>query len=343
MKKLCPANLLLRFQNHLAEKSFFKSGARILVACSGGPDSVALFHLLQQLSTENDWKLGILHFNHQLRPKTAKRDEHFVRRLAAKYRVPFFAGRGNVEKEAKKTQTSIEECARKMRYDFFLKTARTRKFPKIVLAHTQDDQAETVLMRILQGTGMRGLSGIREHARMSGVALIRPLLGFTKKELLSYLAENRIRFCSDESNHSHRFIRNRIRLKLIPHLEREYNPRLVQALSRIPAIVREENALISELEGMAWIKVFKKYTARKLELRRKTFLKLPAPLQFRMIGKALERLDARSGLSFEAWDRLRKGLARPRFCYSLPKDIDFSVTSKRVMLYKKKSLRGQKG
>ena len=335
MKKIS-ADLPLRFEEHLRDKKFFKPRQKILIACSGGPDSVALFHLLQTLAAKYSWKLGLIHFNHQLRPGDAKKDERFVKSLARKFKVPFYCGTRNVGREAKKMKTSIEEAARQMRYDFFLRTAPANKFQAIALAHTRDDQAETVLMRVLQGTGPRGLQGIREKFRMNRVTCVRPLLVFTKKELLGYLAKARIPFRSDKTNDSSRFVRNRIRLELIPGLQRDFNPRVVEALSRIPAIVAEESALIAELEEKAWKKTFKKRCGKKVELRRAIFLKFPPALQFRIVEKALKKLDKQSGLSFEAWERIRQGLARPRYCSSLPRDIDFALTSKNVTIYKKR-------
>jgi len=334
MRKDCNG-LLQRFEAHLREQPLFASCRKILIACSGGPDSVALFYLLRTLAPQYGWKIGLVHFNHQLRPHAAQEDEKFVRGLAKKSHIPFYSGTGNVKLEAQKTRTSIEECARKMRYDFLLRTAKVQKIPAIALAHTQDDQAETVLMRMIQGTGLRGLQGIREKVKTGKVTLVRPLLGFTKKELLSYLAEQRISYRSDQTNDLSRFVRNRIRLELIPKLRRSFNPRVVEALSRIPAIVAQENSLIAELEAKAWRKVFRKKSARRLDLSRSVFLKFPPALQFRVIEKALKKMDPRSGLSFESWERLRRGLRRPRFRCSLPRDIDLALTPKNASLYKK--------
>lgn len=330
-----PPTLLSRLEAHLLERAFFRRHQKILIACSGGPDSVALFHLLRSLAVRHPWKLALVHFNHQLRPGDAKKDERFVQTLARKHRIPFYSGTGNVAREAGRTQASIEEAARKMRYDFFLRIARAKKYSTVALAHTQDDQAETVLMRVLQGTGLRGLQGIREKIKRDRVIWVRPLLPFAKKELLEYLAKARIPFRLDRSNDSPRFVRNRLRSKLIPHLQRDFNPRVVEALSRIPAIVAWESSLIAELEEKAWKKVFKTKLRGEVELRRQVFLKCPAALQFRMVEKALKKLDRQSGLSFEAWERIRRGLERPRFCSSLPRDIDLALTSKKVMIYKK--------
>ena len=335
-KKVSQATLLSRLEEHLQGKRFFKKRQKILVACSGGPDSVSLFHLLQTLAPPNSWKLGLIHFNHQLRPGAATQDERFVRNLARRYKIPFFRGAGNVGRETKKTKTSIEEAARQMRYDFFLRTARAEKVQAIALAHTMDDQAETVLMRLLQGTGLRGLQGIREKFKRGRTTLVRPLLAFTKKEILDFCRAEKIAYRKDESNDSVKFLRNRIRIELIPRLQREFNPRVVEALSRIPAIVAGESALIAELEAKAWQKTFKKIFGRKVELRRAVFLKIPPALQFRIVERALKKLDPQSGLSFEAWERIRQGLERPRYCSSLPRDIDFALTPKNVTIYKKR-------
>ena len=334
-KQVSATTLLPRFEEHLRDKRFFKTRQKILIACSGGPDSVALFHLLQSLAANHGWKLGLAHFNHQLRPGDAKKDERFVKDLARKFKVPFYSGTGNVKREAKRTKTSIEECARQMRYDFFLRTTQIEKFQAGVLAHTKDDQAETVLMRVLQGTGLRGLQGIREKFRMGRTTWVRPLLVFTKKELLGYLAKERVPFRSDKTNDSLRFVRNRIRLELIPGLQRDFNPRVVEALSRIPSIVAGESALIAELEEKAWEKTFKRRCGKEIELRRSVLLKFPPALQFRILEKALKKLDKQSGLSFEAWERIRQGLVRSRYRLSLPKDIDFALTPKKAILYKK--------
>lgn len=328
--------LLSRLEEHLRDKHFFKERQKILVACSGGPDSTALFHLLRGLTAKHRWKLGLAHFNHQLRPGDAKKDERFVKALARKFKVPFYCGTGHVKREAQRRKASIEECARQMRYDFFLQIVKAKKFRVVALAHTRDDQAETVLMRVLQGTGLRGLQGIREKFRMGPATLVRPLLVFTKKELLGYLAEQKIPYRSDKTNGSPQFIRNRIRLELIPGLQRDFNPRVVEALSRIPAIVAGESSLIAELEEKAWKKAFKRHRGKKVELRRAVFLKFPQALQFRILEKALKKLDPQSGLSFDAWERVRRGLARSRYGSSLPKDIDFALTPKNLMIYKKR-------
>lgn len=327
-------NLLSRFEEHLKTKRFFSPGSRILVACSGGPDSIALFYLLHTLAPKYGWRLGLLHYDHQLRAN-GKKDARFVRDLARKFKTHFFLGSGNVKKEAGRTKTSLEECARKMRYGFFTKAARRFKTSRIAFAHTLDDQAETVLMRVLQGTGLRGLQGIRERNRMGRIVCVRPFLAFTKNEILGFLESKKIRYRKDESNDSLRFVRNRIRSKLLPMLRRDFNPRVVESIARIPSIVREESALFEALEKDAWQKAVRISGRGKLEIRHGVFMGLPGPVQFRVLEKALRRIDPQSGISYEAWGRVRAGMSRPRNRWSLPRDIDLSLTPKKIMVYKK--------
>src|SRR3989338_8445498 len=199
-------DITAQFQQSIRTHALFRKGERIFVACSGGPDSVALFHLLFELRDSWQLKLGLLHFHHQLRGKAADHDERFVKRLAKRYNIPFYGGRGSVRVKSKRDKESLEEAARKLRYDFFSRVCNRRRIPKLALAHTMDDQAETVLMRVLKGTGSRGLQGIRRSILYGKILLIRPLLDFTKKQILSYLKKRKIAYCRDQSNDSLRFL-----------------------------------------------------------------------------------------------------------------------------------------
>lgn len=310
-------------------------GERIFVACSGGPDSAALFHLLVTLKKEWRLKLGLVHFNHGLRPNAARRDEAFVKNLARKYRVPFYAGRLKVKPFARQEKFSVEEAARLARYDFFKKTAKKLKIQKIATAHTLNDQAETVLMRALQGTGLKGLCGIRPSLTMGPLCMVRPFLNFTKKEILNYLKTERIKYCSDRTNTSDVYLRNRLRLKIMPALERMVHPKVQTALARIPAILSEDAQLIEDFADRAWRQTALGAGKKSIRLRRKKFMALPPPLQFRVIDRALRRVDPKSGLSFEAWQRLRLCLGRSRYVCSLPKEIDLAVTPSIINIYKR--------
>ncbi len=190
-------------------------------------------------------------------------------------------------------------------------------------------------MRVLQGTGLRGLCGIRPELRMGKIRLIRPLLDISKAEILDFLKNQRITFCKDSSNDSRRFLRNRLRSEIIPKLKQSVNPRLVDALARLPSVVWEENRMLDFLETTAWRKSVISIRPGRLLIRRNMLMKFPAPLQFRLLDRALKRIDPRSGLAFDAWERLRTQLVLKRYRLSLPKDIDLELTASAISLYRK--------
>lgn len=327
-------NLRGRFLNHLTQNKFFKPGETIYIACSGGPDSVALYHLLKSVSADLKIKLGIIHFNHRLRGKASAADANFVEKISKDDKALFVTGAASSKYSAVSKQ-SLEEWARNQRYSFFQTAVKTKKIKKILTAHTLDDQAETVLMRIVQGTGPQGLLGIRKRAIMGSLTLLRPLLEFSKKELLEFLKENKIKFRRDASNDSTRFLRNRIRKGLLPLIEREYNPRIRETLARLPQILEEETGLLESLKDKAWAKSFSKKTQGKIHIRRAAFLKLSDYLKFGVLDQALKSLNPSSGMSFDAWQRVKMGLHKPFYRQSLPKDLDFELTPSAIAIYRK--------
>lgn len=325
-----------RFLNTLKRERLILPGDRVGIACSGGPDSVALVHLLEPLRKSWKLRLVLLHVDHGLRGKASGRDARFVKKLAARLKIPFHGTRLTAQQRRQAlVKSSPEEGARDLRYQALGRIAARHRLRKLALAHTQDDQAETILMRVLQGTGLRGLSGIRRSRRMGRLQLIRPLLSETKENLLGHLKKNRIVFCRDRSNGSRRFLRNRIRLDLLPQIRSLINPRVVQALSRIPEIIRDENELLAALEERSWHEVFLGRKTGKVSLNREVFVSLPPALQFRLLDRALKALDARSGLSYENWVRLRPGLTEGRVRVSLPRSLDLSLTPLSLVLCKK--------
>ncbi len=335
-----PDDFLKRFEQNLRSRVLLKPRTSLLIGCSGGPDSVCLLHLLVRLREQWNFRLRVLHLNHGLRGRAANRDEAFVKKLAWKLKLPVYSRRRAVLQETASRKLSPEEACREIRYRFFAEAARHFKIFKIALAHTQDDQAETVLMRMLQGTGLRGLAAIRTQIRQGRVTYVRPLLEFSKKEILQYLKENALSYCRDGSNHSMRFVRNRIRKKLLPLLAKEINPRVSAALARIPVIAEEENEALEGLVRRTWSGAFKSLRRSRLCLDRKRFLDCPPAVQFRILEKAVKKLDPSSGVNFEAWQTIKRELSRRRFQHSLPRNINFVLTP-RYVLVGKKALREQ--
>lgn len=217
-------------------------GETVLAACSGGPDSTALLHLLLELSRDIPFSLAVAHFNHRLRPQAAA-DEQFVQNMALALELPYYAGRGDVRTSARRLGIGIEDAGRRLRYEFLERAAAEAGAAKIATGHTLNDQAETVLMRILRGTGPTGLAGI---PAIRGGAVIRPLLGLRRDEILEYLRDRKLAWRTDDSNRDERFWRNKIRRKLIPYLERNFAPAVVRSLARLASTSRDEDDFLEE-------------------------------------------------------------------------------------------------
>ena len=332
------ASISERFQSYLKKTHLISPGESVWVACSGGSDSVALFHLLMGLRKAWKLRLGLLHFNHGLRGAASDSDQKFVRRLAEKSKVHFLTDKPKTS--LKRLKKSIEESAREARYEFFVKAAAKKKIDKIALAHHANDQAETVLMRILQGTGSRGLLGIRQNIKIRQASFVRPLLLFTKAEIKSYLKQNGIKFRTDRSNDSPKFLRNKIRRELLPWLEKRIDPNVVGALARLPSIFSEEEEWFNELEASCWGKAFKIRKKQTVHLYRKRFSRCPKPIQFRILDKALKLLDSASGMNFEAWERIRPQMDKPKTRVSLPRDLEMELTPSVIKLQPSLSRRG---
>lgn len=222
--------------------NMFSPGDKILVAVSGGPDSVCLLHILDRLAKEMALSLHIVHINHGIRKREAKREEKFVCYLADRMGLPITVKSLDVPSYARRKRLTVEEAARDMRYRAFESLATKLSAKKIVLGHTASDQVETVLMHLLRGSGPQGLSGISPVRKLGSTSIIRPLIEVNREEILNYLKENNLTFCLDSSNKKIEYFRNKIRLKLLPLLRKNYNKNIDGALLRLSEILKEENA-----------------------------------------------------------------------------------------------------
>ena len=215
-------------------------GDRILAGISGGPDSSFLARILKELTGEFSFEFGIAHLHHGLRGDAADRDQAFTAALAEELGVPFHHEKADVARIASDQKISVEHAARRVRYRFFDRISRETGYSKIALAHHGDDNAEMVLMALLRGSGPLGLAGIppvRENR------IIRPLFHLSKRLILQCLEETEWTCVIDETNFEPVFLRNKIRMELIPLLETEYNPQIVRSLNRVSEILRAENRI----------------------------------------------------------------------------------------------------
>ena len=223
----------------IADHRLFDEGDTVVVAVSGGADSVALLHVLASMDVLR-LKLVVAHLNHMLRGVESDDDENFVRELAARYGLPAEFAAVEVKGVSREKKLSLEEAGRVARYDFLNVVARRHRARSIALAHHADDQAETVLMRLVRGAGATGLCAISPR---SAGNLVRPLLTVTRDEIEAYLSQKGLAYRTDSTNSDIVFLRNRVRLELIPYLE-TYNPAIRDRLvATADALARDEEVL----------------------------------------------------------------------------------------------------
>ncbi|CAB1064849.1 tRNA(Ile)-lysidine synthetase (EC [Olavius sp. associated proteobacterium Delta 1] len=216
----------------------------VLIAVSGGPDSVTLAHVMHTLNEEHPRRSAIAHLNHCLRQKDSDRDAEFVAELARRLNLPCYIEKKDVRHFQRSAHLSLEEAARKMRYGFFEEISARNGFNKIAIGHHSNDNAELVLMNLLRGSGPLGLSGI---APVRGGKIVRPLIQLKRSEIIDYIAEKKLLFVTDASNTDLSFRRNRIRHQLIPELEKAYNPAIIEALNRLATIMRAEDQWLENI------------------------------------------------------------------------------------------------
>jgi len=217
-------------------------GDRVVVAVSGGADSVALLHVLHRLARGLQCRLVAAHLDHGLRGEESDRDAKFTASFAKKLGISCFTGRADVRRLAAETRSSIEMAAREARYRFLVETARRQRAGVIATAHTADDQAETFLIRLARGSGAAGLCGIPWVGHRNGIRLVRPLLGIARADIESYLRRQRIEWREDSTNADPVYLRNRVRHEVIPLIESRLNPSFRGAVCRAAELLRDENA-----------------------------------------------------------------------------------------------------
>lgn len=228
--------------------AMIRENERTLAAVSGGPDSMCLLYALK----EAGYALEVAHLDHQTREGQSAEDAAFVAERARALGVPFHTESRPVAAEARAAGLGFEEYARKARYDFLKRTARKTGCAVIATGHHADDQAETILMRVLRGAAPRGLGGIPPVREEDGVRIVRPLIDCTREQVLSYLRQRGIPFRSDRSNANLHHVRNRVRHELLPLLREQFNPRVEKALLRLGEAHRCEDDLLSSLAADAY-------------------------------------------------------------------------------------------
>ena len=267
---------------------------RVVVALSGGPDSTALLYALAQISKQLDFDIIAAHYNHGLRGTSSDEDEKYSQELATKFGLIFVSGK--MDTKLRQKGVSPEDFYRKQRYQFLNKVAQDYNAQKIALGHNIQDQAETVLLNLLRGSGLEGLRGILPIREGK---FIRPLIEVSRSEIIAFLSEAEISYCIDSSNQSNIYLRNKIRSELIPYLKDKFNPKIVGNLAQMAEILRQDDDYIRKSVQEALQSTYIQNQPDGISLNSEYVKGLAPAIRLRLFKKILESLKPeKNGFSF---------------------------------------------
>ncbi len=273
-----------------------RQGSALVLAVSGGPDSIALLHLMAGVQQQLELDITAVWVDHGLRPAETEIESKVTSAAARKLKIDFLACRVDVAAFAKEKHLSIEHAARDLRYEALRQAALDRKADCIAVAHTADDQTEEILLRLLRGSGRKGMAGMS----MQSGDLIRPLLQIEKKVLLDWLQKENIAYCIDSSNTDLKFLRNRVRHQLLPFLEQNFDAGIRNSLRKTADSLAVDETLLVEQSKAAFADVVRENSAspeeaKILQLLRKPFSTLHPALQRRVAEQLLWQVGSRAG------------------------------------------------
>ncbi len=274
-----------KFLKTIKEENLIQKKDKIVVGVSGGPDSITLLECLNKYKEKLEIEIIVAHINHLIR-KDSTEDEQYVENICKKMNIKCYIKRENVLNIAKNEKIGTEEAGRKVRYEFFDEILKKEKANKIAIAHNMNDNAETILLNLLRGTGLNGLEGIQP---MEYNKYIRPLINISRKEIEEYVEKNKLKPKIDYTNKENIYKRNKIRNELLPYLKK-INPNIVESLSRLSKIVKEENTYIKKETEKIYdnIKIKDEKNLGKIELDIKEFNKLEIAIKKNLIIKCIE-------------------------------------------------------
>ena len=267
--------------------NMLECGDKVIAAVSGGADSVCMLHILNNLKNDLKFSLCCAHINHGLRGEAADSDEAFVKALCVNMGIDFYSKKFDVARLAEENKITCEEAGRNVRYSFFEEIKTKYGYNKVATAHNKNDNAETVLMRIIRGTGIDGLAGI-PYMRNDGV--IRPILDISREQVEEYCAENNLEFCTDATNLENDFTRNKVRNMLIPFIEREFNAKISDSLIRLSDSAEEDSKFLKSYTKRLYQRLGNPIPGSKLNTLHVDSLKLlEKPILTRVLQLAAEK------------------------------------------------------
>lgn len=269
---------------------------RVLLAVSAGPDSMAMLHILNAWQEEGQFTIGAAYLNHQLRPE-AEAEQEYLQTFCQAHQIPFYTRTVDVSAYARRGKKTLEEAGREQRYLFFKELCSQFDWQKIATAHHRDDRAETVLIHLLRGSGIKGLRSIMPFSGQ----LIRPMLAVSKVEILAYLKANAIQYFIDASNYDLNYLRNRVRHELLPLLQ-TYNPQIISSLNQLADIAAAEDQALETATESLWPQLMICQQADKIILDNAKLGQLALAYQRRLVLKALAALTSESGWGLSAVD-----------------------------------------
>jgi tRNA(Ile)-lysidine synthase len=308
---------------------------KILAAVSGGADSLALLHGLRECGPELRLEMTAAHLNHQLRGVESNADAAWLEQTCAGFNVPLVVGRAAVTAAADAAGDGIEEAARRLRYEFLCQTARETGCRWVAVAHSADDQAETILHHVIRGTGLAGLRGMRFSRELQpGIQLIRPLLDVSRTELRNYLAEMGQNFREDSSNSDPAYTRNRIRQVLLPLLEEDFNPQVGTALRRLGQQAADMQTALETIAHDLLERVLESETPHECRLKWQPLAGSPRHLLRELFAVLWRRRGwTRQAMTFDHWDQLAE-IAQSGGAANFPGGLEIRREGRAVLIRK---------
>lgn len=331
--------LLERFIKSIDAQALIQKGDRVLVAVSGGADSVALLRLLLMVQSHYGVQLAVFHLNHQLRGQEADADQAFVQALCDAYDLPCHSYSENIEAYAAQTGQSFETAARERRYALLQHLVTQQNYHKVALAHHQNDQVETFFLRLLRGSGPDGLIGMTWRRSPN---IIRPLLGISRREIEDYLQDLSQPFQTDATNTDIHYERNRIRHELIPYLEAQFNPNITEGIEQLMGLLAQDQACLDDLT-LTWLHTHGRREGEAWQLPLKAFEMAPTALKGRIIRALFRTLNGVSqDLTFRHVEEiLRIAEMRRHGAFKTFQNIRFEIRWQQLIIEIEKGARQQ--